>query len=66
MSAIDTFAFHNVIVFPRTRCAPVRAFAEDVIQNSHVPFVTPRWTVEIGDDGTQRLVQHWVKSEKPV
>lgn len=64
MSAIHTLTFHNVLVFPRTRCACVRIVAEDVIEQLRLPVVSPRWNVEIGPDGTRRLVQHWFKNDE--
>ena len=63
MSAINTFAFQNVLFLPRTGCAYLCRFAEETVRQRHEPAVTARWTMETNPDGTRRLVRHWFKSE---
>jgi hypothetical protein len=42
----------------------MRIFGEDVIQTPRMPVVSPRWSVEIGADGSRKLVQHWFKNDE--
>jgi hypothetical protein len=66
MSAINTFAFQNVMFLPRTGSAYAWMFAEETARQTHEPVVTARWTMEINPDGTRRLVRHWFKNETKV
>ena len=66
MSAINTFAFQNVMFLPRTGCACACVFAEETVRQTHEPVVTARWTVETNPDGTRRLVRHWFKNATKV
>ena len=66
MSAIYTFAFNNVLLFPRTCCERVRLIREEVIPVVpfvRAPVVTPKWRVEIDREGNRRLVEQWIRSE---
>ena len=63
MSAINTFAFQNVMFLPRTGYACACMFAEETVPQTHEPGVTARWTMETNPDGTRRLVRHWFKNE---
>jgi len=63
MSAINTFAFQNVIGFSRTRRACAWVFAEQTLQPTQEPVVTARWTVETDQNGARRLVRHWFSNE---
>ena len=63
MSAINTFAFQNIMFLPRTGCAYACVFAEETVRQTREPVVTSRWTVETNLDGTRRLVRHWFKNE---
>jgi len=64
MSAINAFAFENILVLPRTCCECVPVVAEDVVPSSQVPVISPSWRVEIGSDVVRKLVQHWFKNEE--
>ena len=66
MSAINTFAFQNLMLIPRTRSASMCVFTEESVRQTHEPVVTARWTVETNPDGTRRLVRHWFKNETKV
>jgi len=66
MSAINTFAFQNVLFLPHTGCACASMFAEETVRQTHGPVVTARWTMETNPDGTRRLVRHWYKNETQV
>lgn len=66
MSAINTFAFQNVMFLPRTGYACACMFAEGTVRQRHEPVVTARWTMETNPDGTRRLVRHWFKNETKV
>jgi hypothetical protein len=66
MSAINTFAFQNVLFLPRTGYACACMFAEEAVRQTHDPVVTARWTMETNPDGTRRLVRHWFKNETKV
>ena len=66
MSAINTFAFQNLMLIPRTRCACKWVFADETVRQTHAPVVTARWAVETDPDGTRRLVRHWFKNETKV
>ena len=59
MSAINTFAFQNILCVPQTRCAWPWVFAEETMQRPHVPVVTARWQFETDKDGNRRLVRYW-------
>jgi len=63
MSAINTFAFQNLVFLPRPGCACTCVFAEETVRQTHEPVVTARWTMETNPDGTKRLVRHWFKNE---
>jgi len=63
MLAINTFDFHNVIVFSCICCESVHLLAEPQIPQPLVPKVTARWSVATDKDGTRRLVQHWFKND---
>ena len=63
MSAINTFAFQNLMLIPRTRCACTCMFGEETVRQTNEPVVTARWTMETNPDGTKRLVWHWFKNE---
>lgn len=65
MSAINTFAFQNLMI-ARTRSASMCVFTEETVRQTHEPVVTARWTVETNPDGTRRLVRHWFKNETKV
>ena len=56
MSAINTFAFQNVMLLPRTGSACACMFAEETARQTLEPVVTARWTMETDPDGTRRLV----------
>jgi hypothetical protein len=66
MSAISTFAFRNVIIFPGSRCACAHVCVPEVIQQAPAPGVRAKWTVETEQDGSRRLVQHWFREETSV
>ena len=66
MSAINTFAFQNVMFLPRTGCACGCMLAEEAVRQTLEPVVTARWTMETNSDGTRRLVRHWFKNETKV
>jgi hypothetical protein len=66
MSAINTFAFQNLMISPRTGCACACLFAEETAQQTREPVVTARWTMETSPDGTRRLARHWYKNETKV
>ena len=66
MSAINTFAFQNVMLLPRTGSACACMFAEETARQTLEPVVTARWTMETDPDGTRRLVCHWFKNETKV
>jgi hypothetical protein len=59
MSAINVLTFPDIVVFSRACCECVRERAETHVPVLRAPMVSARWTVEITDDGTRRLVQRW-------
>ena len=66
MSAINTFAFQNLMLIPRTRGSSLCVFMEETVRQTHEPVVTARWTVETNPDGTRRLMRHWFKNKTKV
>jgi len=62
MSAINTFAFQNLMLTAHPRCACTCVFAELTVRQRHEPVVTARWRVETNPDGTRRIVRHWFKN----
>ena len=64
MSAINAFAFQNILCVPQTRCACRGAFAEEATPLQRELVVTARWMLETGQDGTRCLVRQWFTSDR--
>lgn len=64
MSAINVFAFENVLIFPHIACDCVCHVEETRIIPMVAPVVNRKWAVEISSDGTRHLVAHWFKNEQ--
>jgi hypothetical protein len=63
MSAINTFALQNFLCILHTNCLCV--FAEETMHAHQEPVVTARWSLVTAQDGSQRLVRHWFRNERP-
>jgi len=62
MSAITLYSIANVLIWAKAREDAHRAPAE-VIRFPHIPVLTRKWTMEVDENGTRRLVAHWAKNQ---
>ena len=63
MSAIIHLSLTDTLLGPRACGECIRASVQVRFQYFRRPVVSPRWSVELDEQGKRRLVERWFKNE---